>query len=621
MISSAQFKALVAVVAFVAVLPGGVAASQEQRTGSLRLVGHDPLMNRGMNAALAIHGDYAYVGSRTDFHEDKEEISGIMVVDISDPASPEVVNVIGVPRTANPGESSRELRVWQSQDILIVLHTNCGGLGAHECAAPSVNNFRFFDISGDNATNPQLIAELDQNTHEFFLWEDPNDPDRAFMVGGSAGSGSTALSIWDLSPLLEGQAPIRIHASSHGYTGIPPNVVTIDPPSPAAGTYEATGANFGPEPTEAGIAGEVVLVNDGSENPTEGCNPLIGFPAGAVALVDRGSCAFVLKALNAQAAGAMAMIVANNVAGPPFTMGGTDPSITIPSVMISRADGSTIKAGLPATGTVARRPGGGMPTGGLHSLSVSNDGRFAYYALLTGGFAVVDISDFTSGAADPELRLVTQNDLRPTWPGPGTHSAVKFPGRDWIWVSDEVYGTATGSAHGCPWGWARIIKISDPVRPTVEAEYRLPQNHEAACDEWEPRPRTSYSAHNPTLTPRIAFSTWHSGGVQAVSIQRPKLPHQLAEFLPEPLDEVNLEDPRLSSDPDTGRGEKVVMWSYPIIKDGLIYVVDLRNGLYVLDYDGPFEKEVQRIGFLEGNSNLGHALCFEPVGEAPDYCE
>jgi hypothetical protein len=82
-----------------------------------------------------------------------------------------------------------------------------------------------------------------------------------------------------------------------------------------------------------------------------------------------------------------------------------------------------------------------------------------------------------------------------------------------------------------------------------------------------------------------------------------------------------LEDPRLSSDPDTGRNEKVVRWSYAIVKDGLIYVVDLRNGLYVLRYRGPFEKEIARIGFLEGNSNQGDALCYEPVGKAPGYCD
>ena len=106
-----------------------------------------------------------------------------------------------------------------------------------------------------------------------------------------------------------------------------------------------------------------------------------------------------------------------------------------------------------------------------------------------------------------------------------------------------------------------------------------------------------------------------------MSIQNAHRPYQLAEFFPEPLDEVMLEDPRLSNDPDTGRNEKVVMWSYPIIKDGLIYVIDLRNGLYVLKYRGAFEKEVDRIGFLEGNSNQGHALCYEPVGHRPGYCD
>jgi hypothetical protein len=260
------------------------------------------------------------------------------------------------------------------------------------------------------------------------------------------------------------------------------------------------------------------------------------------------------------------------------------------------------------------------PTGALHSLTVSNDGRTAYFALLTGGFAVVDVSEFAAGAPFPQPHPITRNAARPTWPGPGAHSAIKLWGRDWAWVSDEVYGTATGPGHGCPWGWARMIDISDPKAPTVESDYRVRENYPSTCDDWNP-PRTSYSAHNPTLTPHIAFSTWHSSGLQAVSIQHPSTPYQLAQFTPRPLGAVMLEDPRLSSDPDTGRNEKVVMWSYPIIKDGLIYVIDLRNGLYVLKYRGAFENEVGRIRFLEGNSNQGNALCYEPVGPTPDYCD
>src|SRR5215510_10689295 len=35
-------------------------------TGSFELIGHSPLLQRGMNAAPAIYGNYAYIGSRTD---------------------------------------------------------------------------------------------------------------------------------------------------------------------------------------------------------------------------------------------------------------------------------------------------------------------------------------------------------------------------------------------------------------------------------------------------------------------------------------------------------------------------------------------------------------------------
>ena len=515
MARSGRFTALLAIAAVTLLLPASVtaepsgkataaqgkkataAASKKNKTGRFKQVGHEPLMSRGMNAAIAIHGDYAYIGSRTDGgHEDMPH-GGILVVDISKPHKPRVV---AGPLDARPGESSRELRVWRSQDILIVLNTNCGvGDALHHCTQPSVSNFRFYDISGANATDPELVNQFEVDTHEFFLWQDPSDADRALIFAGNAGSTCTLrganrvpscpFSVWDISPVADGGSPITLFSGLHGYTRFP------------------------------------------------------AFPAPVQ-----------------------------------------------------------------------------KPTGGLHSLSVSNDGSTAYFALLTGGFAVVDVSDFAEGVPSPQPRRITLNEARPTWPGPGAHSAVKLWNRDWVWVSDEVYGTATAPDHGCPWGWARMIDISDPSRPTVEAEYRLPENDPSTCDEWNP-PRTSYSAHNPTLTPHIAFTTWHSGGMQAVSLVNPRRPYQLAEFFPRPLREVMLEDPRLSSDPDTGRHEKVVMWSYPIIKDGLIYVVDLRNGLYVLKYRGALSKEVKRTEFLEGNSNQGDALCFEPVGTAPDYCD
>ena len=65
----------------------------------------------------------------------------------------------------------------------------------------------------------------------------------------------------------------------------------------------------------------------------------------------------------------------------------------------------------------------------------------------------------------------------------------------------------------------------------------------------------------------------------------------------EPLSHVDTEDPGLSGNP-------VEMWSYPVIQDGLIYVVDVRNGLYVVRYHGRWSDQVGSRHFLEGNSNL-----------------
>ncbi|HYP23671.1 MAG TPA: hypothetical protein VEV43_08865, partial [Actinomycetota bacterium] len=227
-----------------------------------------------------------------------------------------------------------------------------------------------------------------------------------------------------------------------------------------------------------------------------------------------------------------------------------------------------------------------------------------------GGFFMVDTSDFAKGVAKPKVKPLTPIQNRVSWGDPGVHSAVPFPGRDYVWTTDEVYGEVPVllAGHGCPWGWSRVVDVRNPKKPKVIAEYRLPQNTEEFCasqtdNDPSRNALSSWAAHNPTLTQNLAILTWHSGGLQAVDISKPGAPAQAAEFKPEPLPAVVQEDPVLSS----GR-DKVVAWSYPVIKDGLIYFSDVRNGLYIVRYEGPFENEVSSLDFLEGNSNLGDAL-------------
>lgn len=132
-----------------------------------------------------------------------------------------------------------------------------------------------------------------------------------------------------------------------------PNVVNVSAPAPAIGNYISTAAGFGPLYSASGPkAGSLVLVNDGTGTTSDGCEALVGFPAGAIAMIDRGSCNFTVKVKNAQNASAIAVVMVNSVDGEPITMGGTDATVTIPSGMISLADGNKLKPHLPATATV-----------------------------------------------------------------------------------------------------------------------------------------------------------------------------------------------------------------------------------------------------------------------------
>jgi hypothetical protein len=75
---------------------------------------------------------------------------------------------------------------------------------------------------------------------------------------------------------------------------------------------------------------------------SDACQPLAGFTPGNIALIDRGICTFSSKVLRAQEAGAVAAIIANTDDSV-FLMPGSEPSITIPSVMLSLGDSDQVK--------------------------------------------------------------------------------------------------------------------------------------------------------------------------------------------------------------------------------------------------------------------------------------
>ena len=119
----------------------------------------------------------------------------------------------------------------------------------------------------------------------------------------------------------------------------------ISAPPAIAGAYQYGTAGFGPTARVQNFNGNVVVAQDAEGAATDGCSAFTNAAAvaGNIAIVDRGTCGFVVKVLNAQAAGASAVIVANNAAGPAPGLGGNDPAITIPTISLSQADGALVK--------------------------------------------------------------------------------------------------------------------------------------------------------------------------------------------------------------------------------------------------------------------------------------
>lgn len=159
-----------------------------------------------------------------------------------------------------------------------------------------------------------VVVAAGNSGNIFYTTGAPGVAERAISVGNSIDSGLTRLAIQVLSP------------------------------SAIAGRYEAVEGEFTMPLSETGpIVGRVVYAN-----PDRACEDLLNAAElrGNIALIDRGICFFVDKIQRAQDAGARAVIMVNNDDQPPIVMGGTNENITIPGVMISRADGDILKRNL-----------------------------------------------------------------------------------------------------------------------------------------------------------------------------------------------------------------------------------------------------------------------------------
>ncbi|HZW60422.1 MAG TPA: PA domain-containing protein [Woeseiaceae bacterium] len=205
--------------------------------------------------------------------------------------------------------------------LVVLLHEVGHGLGFQNFADDASGaNFLGFPDQWSRFQRDDVLAEKH--------WDQMIDAERQF----SAVNG----------PNLVWTGP-QVTAAAPGVLG-PALVIRFNAPPDLAGEELPFGtASFGPPVPAAGITGDIVLVNDGVGTASDACEPIANDLTGAIALLDRGSCTFVLKAQNAEAAGAIAVIIANNVAGnTPIGLGGSG-VVGVPTVSATQAGGALLR--------------------------------------------------------------------------------------------------------------------------------------------------------------------------------------------------------------------------------------------------------------------------------------
>lgn len=254
-------------------------------------------------------------------------------------------------------------------------------------------------------------------------------------------------------------------------------VFHVNAPSAIAADYQAAGASLSIQSqltTTGPVTGNIVQVIDAG-GTSLACGTGFSNAAslvGKIALIDRGSCNFTPKIKLAQSAGAIAVIIVSNLAGQPTGISGSsDTTIKIPAIMISMADGATLKSNLTGlNGTMSAA--GANRDGSLDNGVIAHEYTHGISSRLTGGPShtdcLNDLEQMGEGWSDYLALMVTTDWSTATaGDGPKPRSLGTYVSNQTITqkgIRTYPYSTDLGVN---PWNYSDLASIANSEAHSV----------------------------------------------------------------------------------------------------------------------------------------------------------
>lgn len=211
-------------------------------------------------------------------------------------------------------------------------------------------------------------------------------------------------------------------------------------------------------------------------------------------------------------------------------------------------------------------------------------------------FLTSDISDQAKLARYARLEERSRFDFAPPFVAAvGVHSAIPVPNRPSLSVENTagrpayVVITEEWPFGPCPERSFRIINVESEITPMMIGGHAMSDSLIENCLDQPVPPgstiRPMMHAHNPTVLENLVFVNWLGHGIRAIDISNPFNPREVGHARPVPWGDI---------------------MTYPDIHNGLIYVGDNHTGLHVLKYTGPRADEVPQGVVYSSNRTSPH---------------